>query len=138
MKRESKTEQRRHDTASQKAIRAYWWLKENGATQEEAAIRFGISNSEISRAKKVESSCGSETLEKLYRDGYIYLANKKHTRLRTILDLFKEKKEVQHKQEYNDAVKQILDLCIALKLEGDLVSLAQVKVNLNKMIQEID
>jgi len=92
------TEQRRHETKAQLAIRAYFDYKKNGGSQQEIATKYGIDRTDISRAKKIEEKLGTDMLKKLLNERKVKLSNGRYySNLKSIVS-FINKLELKTKE----------------------------------------
>ena len=133
------TEMRRADSVAQKAIRAYLWYKETGSTQQEAGVKFGVSQTYISQAKKLEESIGSIAVGKLYNQGYLFIGNKRHTQLKTILQsISTEITDQIDDPKYSEPVRQVLDILRALDRADNMKDIVAIEAYAKKIRQEKD
>ena len=130
------TEMRRSDNVMQRAIRAYKdMLEGNSSTQEEASIKFAVSQTEVSRAKKVHERLGLEFLNRLYELGHVMLDGKRLTQLRVILKYY-EVKPVKDR-DYEAPSEEVANIYSKLKLmleDGSTEELALVATRAKKYI----
>ncbi len=140
------SEMRRADNGSQKAIRAYMWLKkqEKKITQVDAAIKFGCNQADVSRAKNIEQKVGIDNLKKFYEKGYIYFNNHKITNL---IEWKKELKRIEENidrddslpsKEPNEAVKNMYQTLSSFAASGDLSSLGKIKEYTTALIHDLN
>jgi transcriptional regulator with XRE-family HTH domain len=127
------TEMRRTDTPTQKTIRAYKFYKDSHGeyTQEEVAQKFGVSRTSISLAKKLESIAGSETLDKFYENGYVYIGygqnKKKYTNIQTVIRALKtEAEDVVESKEISESLKMVYSQMSDFAKVEDLASLSMI------------
>ncbi len=122
------TEMRRADTVAQKAIRAYKWIKDTGSTQEEAAIKFGTSQTYVSQAKRLEELVGSVSLNKMYNHGYLFIGEKRHTQLRTALNqLGTNINDQKDREPLSEPVAEVFEIIRTLDKTDDMVGISQIE-----------
>ncbi len=123
------TEMRRSDTTAQKAIRAWLWLMEQSdSTQSDAAIKFGVGQRYVSEAKTLYDKIGKEMVMKLYEQGYLYIGEKKHTQIKTILKAIASKhREPENNFDVPESVKQTIDLMNSLASTDQLHLVAYIE-----------
>ena len=130
------TEMRRADNVAQKAIRAYRWYQENAdtATREEAGIKFAIDRKEVGRVEKLEARVGSDMIDRLYKDGKVFIGGKRYSTLRTIIKAldatFREEEDVE---PMSDLLKQGFDVIQALYDSEDSIGLARLSTRLKNV-----
>ncbi len=121
------TEMRRGDNVAQKAIRGFKWYMDNAdnATQVAAATKFGVGSADISRAKKLYDKIGSEEVNKLYKQGYLYYNGKRYTTLQSILKLHNtgEKDQVE-REPLSDEAEAVKDILHSMLVKGDIAGIA--------------
>ncbi len=121
------TEVRRADNVAQKAIRGFKWYMDNAdnVTQATAATKFSVSRPDISNAKKLYDKIGSETIDKLYKQGYLIYASKRYTTLQSILKLLNTEEEEQKDREpFSDEAETIKDILHSMLIKGDIAGIA--------------
>ncbi len=121
------TEMRRGDNVAQKAIRGYRWYMDNAdnATQVAAATKFGVGSADISRAKKLYEMVGSNTINKLYKQGYLILNKKRYTTLQSILNYQNTDEEEQIGREpLSDEAEAVKDILYEMLRRGDIAGIA--------------
>ncbi len=122
------TEMRRTDSKSQKAIKAYKWIiEETGRTQSDGAIKFGVDQGEVSRAKKVSNLLSPKAYDAFYRIGLIQIGTKTHSQLITIIKALEvDVTEVQSKEPISNEVKEIMKAIQAVSNKEDLIGIAML------------
>lgn len=133
------TENRRTDNASQKSIRAYEYYKSSygESTQEEVAIKFAVTQTSISKVKKLESLIGSEAMQRFYKNGYIHIGDKRHTQIRTAISALKNT-ELDHQDndlELSKTLSDAFDLLSAMAKTGDVASIARIAKRAKNYLQ---
>jgi ParB-like chromosome segregation protein Spo0J len=132
------TEIRRTDNVAQRAIRAYRWVLETGAKQQDAAIKFAVNKSRVSDAKKLYEKLSPKDIDRLYRQGYLYIGGKKHTQMQAIIKaLDTEGRDNEDKEPTSDAVKSILKMLDEMSNNGDMVGIVQIEQKAKKIRQNI-
>jgi len=122
------TENRRTDNVAQKSIRAFLWLNENGATQSDAATKFGINQSKISEAKKLFEEQGAKLLDKLYKQGYLMIGGRRMTQISLIRKAFSTiEKEQPEREPVSDWVGSVMQVMREKFDEEDIVGIAQIE-----------
>lgn len=101
------TEIRRSDNVAQKAIRAFRLYESESTTQEEAAVRVGVNQSDVSKVSKIKKYLGEATLDSLYDDGFLVIDKKKITQLRIIIKLLIDKKDKPQDREYEAPTEDV-------------------------------
>jgi len=84
------SEVRRHQTGTQKAIKAYWSTEEDGITYREAEVKFMTSRTMISACSYIDRAKGNDILRDLYKGIPVSIGKRKTTSLRTAKNLVKE------------------------------------------------
>ncbi len=84
------SEVRRHQTATQKAIKAWWATQRDGITYREAEVKFMTSRTMISACKYISDTRGEDMLKELYAGRPITIGVRKTSSLRTAKTLIKE------------------------------------------------
>jgi len=84
------SEVRRHQTATQKAIKAWWATQKDGLTYREAEVKFMTSRTMISACKYISDKRGDDILKDLYNGHNVAIGTKKTDSLRTVEKLLKE------------------------------------------------
>lgn len=84
------SEVRRHQSATQKAIKAYWSTQEHGLTYREAEIKFMTSRTMISSCSYIDKIKGNNILKALYKGIPVSIGKRKTSSLRTVQTLIKE------------------------------------------------
>lgn len=87
------SEVRRHQTATQKAIKAYWSTQEDGITYREAEVKFMTSRTMISACSYIDRTRGDDILRSLYKSTPVSIGKRKTTSLRTAKSLIKEEED---------------------------------------------
>jgi len=136
------TEQRRHETKSQIAVRAYFDYKENGGSMSELAIKYGVDKGDISRAKKIEENLGTDTLRQILKERKVKLQNSRYySNLKSIvtyINQLKQKVEIKDIEEPKTGYgKQALDYAKKAYINGDLKTLQNLLLNIKKMQDEL-
>lgn len=122
------SENRRTDTAAQKGIRAFIWAEENEATQTDAGIKFAVSRQRISEAKKLNDIIGRVELRKMYEQGYMFLNDRRHTQMITLLKaLDTSKNDNPNIEPVNEKVKYMFEDLQTMMNGGDIVGIAQIE-----------
>ena len=88
------SEVRRHQTATQKAIKAWWATQRDGITYREAEVKFMTSRTMISACKYISDTRGEDMLKELYKGIPVIIGIRKTTSLRTAKTLIKEEEAV--------------------------------------------
>ena len=134
------TEIRRQDTVAQKAIRAYNWLLDTtGVTQQDAAVKFGITQSRISEAKKLYNLIGKRDFDKLYKQGYLFIGGQNHSQMSLIIKLLNTDTIKQTEPLLiSESVQGVSDILMRLKREGDIVGITQIESIAKRIRQDID
>lgn len=88
------SEVRRHQTATQKAIKAWWAIQEDGITYREAEAKFMTSRTMISACKYISDTRGNDVLQDLYNRIPVVIGQRKSDSLRTVHKLLKEEEEL--------------------------------------------
>lgn len=87
------SEVRRHQTPTQKAIKAYWSTQEDGITYRAAEKKFMTSRTMISACRYIDEIKGGNMLKDLYNGIPISIGKRKTSSLRTAQNLIKEEEE---------------------------------------------
>ena len=87
------SEVRRHQTGTQKAIKAYWATQEDGITYREAEVKFMTSRTMISACSYIDQRKGNDMLKNLYKGIPVTIGRRNTTSLRTAKTLIKEEEE---------------------------------------------
>ena len=84
------SEVRRHQTATQKAIKAWWAVQKDGITYREAEVKFMTSRTMISACRYVSDKRGEDLLKDLFRGIPVTIGTRNTKSLRTAKNLIKE------------------------------------------------
>lgn len=84
------SEVRRHQTGTQKAIKAWWAVQEDGITYREAEIKFMTSRTMIAACRYINEMKGDNMLKDLYKGIPVAVGRRKTNSLRTAQKLIKE------------------------------------------------
>ncbi len=84
------SEVRRHQTATQKAIKAWWAVQEDGITYREAEVKFMTSRTMISACRYISDIRGNDLLQDLYKGVPVTIGTRKTTSLRAAQSLIKD------------------------------------------------
>ncbi len=84
------SEVRRHQTATQKAIKAWWAVQEDGITYREAEVKFMTSRTMISACRYISDTRGNDMLQDLYKGVPVTIGVRKTNSLRTAQSLIKD------------------------------------------------
>lgn len=87
------SEVRRHQTATQKAIKAWWATQEDGITHREAEVKFMTSRTMISACRYISETRGEILLKELYKGNSVTIGTRKSKSLRTVQTLIKEEED---------------------------------------------
>lgn len=87
------SEIRRHQSATQKAIKAWWAVQEDGITYREAEVKFMTSRTMIAACRYISDTRGNDILKGLYKGVPVTIGARKTTSLRTAYSLIKEEEE---------------------------------------------
>lgn len=87
------SEVRRHQSATQKAIKAWWAIQEDGITYREAEVKFMTSRTMISACRYIFDTRGNNILKDLYKGIPVTIGTRKTSSLRTAQSLIKEEEE---------------------------------------------
>ncbi len=87
------SEVRRHQTATQKAIKAWWAVQQDGITYREAEVKFMTSRTMISACRYISDTRGDDLLQDLYKGVPVTIGARKTNSLRTAQSLIKEEEE---------------------------------------------
>lgn len=102
------SEIRRHQTATQKAIKAWWTIQEDGITYRVAEVRFMTSRTMISACKYISETRGNNMLKDLYEGIPVVIGVRKTSSLRTARDLIKDEEtavlDARFKKEHHISV----------------------------------
>ena len=133
------TEMRRADNVMQKAIRGYKDILEgNGLTQEETGIKFGVSQDQISKAKKVHEKLGIEFLNSLYQQGFVMLGNRRLTQLRDILKYYEVKPFDDREYEApTEKLSEIYNILKTMSEEGSIEELLLASTRASKLAKKM-
>jgi hypothetical protein len=136
------TEQRRHETKAQLAIRAFFHQKANGGSQQEVAIKYGVDRTDISRAKKIEEKLGTDILKKMLKDRRVILGNGRYySNLKSIIQYITsiEAAEIKSKSNKNltNVGSEIKSIAIKAKANNDAIGIVQGIEILKKALIEI-
>ena len=88
------SEVRRHQTATQKAIKAWWAIQEDGITYRVAEVKFMTSRTMISACKYISDKRGNDILKALYSGYKVTIGTRKTDSLRTVHALLKEEEAI--------------------------------------------
>ena len=87
------SEVRRHQTATQKAIKAWWATQEDGITYREAEVKFMTSRTMISACRYISNKRGEDLLKDLFKGIPVIIGTRKTQSLRTVKNLIKEEED---------------------------------------------
>ncbi len=87
------SEVRRHQTATQKAIKAWKYIQECGITYREAEAKFMTSRTMISACAYIAKTKGTDILDTLYANKSVLIGSRTSTSLRTVQRLIKEEED---------------------------------------------
>jgi hypothetical protein len=87
------SEIRRHQTGTQKAIKAWMYIQESGITYREAEAKFMTSRTMISACSYIAKTRGTAILDDLYANKSVSIGKRTSTSLRTIQTLIKEEED---------------------------------------------
>ena len=133
------TEIRRADNVMQKAIRGYKdTLDGSGLTQEEVAVKVGVSRDQISKAKQVHEKLGIQFLENLYHAGKIVLGKKTLTQLRDILKYYAVKPVDDREYEApTEKLAEIYNILKTMSEEGSIEELLLASTRASKLAKKM-
>ena len=128
------TERKRNMTTAQKAIQAYWYMNNHeDCTQEYVATKFGISRSEVSRAKKIEQMLGSDILKELFERGKTFIGGKQYGTLQKIIKAVELSKKAKQEIEYDDmseTAKAAIEAINNLAAQNKTLELEKIRIYL--------
>jgi ParB-like chromosome segregation protein Spo0J len=84
------SEVRRHQSSTQKAIKAYWATQKDGITYREAEAKFMTSRTMIAACSYIDKVRGDDILRDLYKSIPVSIGKRTTTSLRTVQTLLKE------------------------------------------------
>ena len=95
------SEVRRHQTATQKAIKAWWAVQKDGITYREAEVKFMTSRTMISACRYIFETRGENLLKDLYNGIPVTIGTRKTNSLRTVQSLIKEEEATAMDARFN-------------------------------------
>ncbi len=124
------TEIRRHQTATQKAIGVYkTYVVGEGLTQKEAALLHGVTQSDLSRIKRIYKELGSDSIDLLHQGKKVMIGLNKYASSITqiILYLNDLKKDPTPKDIKLDGYDGFLDSIVKVKANRDFEAFGKMK-----------
>ena len=139
------TEVKRNNSIAQRAIQAWFWLKEQDSkvAQGIAAEKFGVEQAQISRAKKLEEYIGSKRLADFERNGKIRIGDKTTGTLQIAIALAKKLEQQQNENlrlsnnEPDEATKRVYNIIDSFHASGDMVQLGKIITKAKLAMQDL-
>jgi len=103
------SEVRRHQTATQKAIKAWWAVQEDGITYRIAEAKFMTSRTMISACRYISETRGENLLKDLYNGIPVTIGLRKTNALRTVKKLIREEEDAAMDARFKEETHVSID-----------------------------